>query len=123
MSNPPSSQGLIPDDLLSNIKKGDCVLFLGADLPLSYPGAPPSRPELAAALAERYGLPAGLSWPDTVQAYLGKHPNDHHGVRSFVLQTVHRPPGSSPARCTRPSPAPAFGPSSPAGTTSCWRRR
>ena len=28
-----------------NIKKGDCVLFLGADLPLSYPGAPPSRPD------------------------------------------------------------------------------
>ena len=23
--------GLIPDQLLSNIKKGDCVLFLGAD--------------------------------------------------------------------------------------------
>ena len=45
MSNPPSSQGLIPDDLLSNIKKGDCVLFLGADLPLSYPGARPSRPD------------------------------------------------------------------------------
>ncbi len=91
MSNPPSSQGLIPDDLLSNIKKGDCVLFLGADLPLSYPSVPPSRPELAAALAERYDLPAGLSWPDTVQAYLGKHPNDHHGVRSFVLQQCAGP--------------------------------
>ena len=58
---------LIPDDLLSNIKKGDCVLFLGADLPLGYPAAPPSRPELAVALGKRYGLPANLSWPETVQ--------------------------------------------------------
>lgn len=25
--------GLVPDELLSNIKRGDCVLFLGADTP------------------------------------------------------------------------------------------
>lgn len=35
---------LVPDELLSNIKRGDCVLFLGAD-------APPARPEPAQALA------------------------------------------------------------------------
>ncbi len=47
MNQTPPSTGLIPDELLSNVKKGDCVLFLGADLPLGYEGAPPSRPELA----------------------------------------------------------------------------
>lgn len=44
--------GLIPDQLLTNIKKGDCVLFLGADLPLGYEGAPLSRLELTTALAQ-----------------------------------------------------------------------
>ncbi len=57
MTDDAQTPGLIPDQLLSNIKKGDCVLFLGADLPLGYEGAPLSRPELAAALAEKYGLP------------------------------------------------------------------
>lgn len=38
MSSPPAQPAPIPDDLLANIKKGDCVLFLGADLPLDYPG-------------------------------------------------------------------------------------
>jgi len=83
--------GLIPDDLLSNIKKGDCVLFLGADLPLGYSGAPPSRPELAAALAERYGLPTGLSWPETVQAYLGCFPRDRNGIIRFVQEQCSGP--------------------------------
>ena len=87
----PTRQGLIPDQLLSNIKKGDCVLFLGADLPLGYPGAPLSRPELAAALAERYGLPAGLSWPETVQAYLGRFPRDRNGVIRFVQERCSGP--------------------------------
>ncbi len=53
--------GLIPNQLLSIIEKGDCVLFLGADLPLGYKSAPLSRPELAAAMAEKFGLPPGLS--------------------------------------------------------------
>jgi hypothetical protein len=66
------SSSLIPDDLPPNIKKGDCVLFLGADLPLDYEGAPPSRPELADLLAERYDLPPGRPWPETVQAYLNR---------------------------------------------------
>ena len=91
MPDTTQSAGLIPDQLLSNIKKGDCVLFLGADLPLGYPGAPLSRPELAAALAERYGLPAGLSWPETVQAYLGRFPRDRHSVIRFVQEQCGGP--------------------------------
>lgn len=83
--------GLIPDQLLSNIKKGDCVLFLGADLQLGCPGAPLSRPELAAALAKAYDLPPGLSWPETAQAYLGRHPRDRHGLISFVAERCSGP--------------------------------
>lgn len=86
MTSTSMSTGLIPDRLLANIKKGDCVLFLGADLPLGYPGAPLSRPELAAALAEQYDLPPGQPWPETAQAYLGRFPNDRHGLVSFVLE-------------------------------------
>ena len=62
MTDDTQTPGLIPDQPLSNIQKGACVLFLGADLSLSYEGAPLSRPELAAALAAKYDLPTGLVW-------------------------------------------------------------
>ncbi len=62
MTDETQTPGLIPDQLLSNIQKGDCVLFLGADLPLGYEGAPLSQPELAAALAAKYDLPTGSVW-------------------------------------------------------------
>ncbi len=91
MPNSPTP-GLIPDQLLNNIKKGDCVLFLGADLPLGYEGAPLSRPELAAALAQKYSLPSGRPWPETAQAYLGQHPGgDRHGLISFVAEHCSGP--------------------------------
>lgn len=91
MANNPHSPGLIPDHLLSTIKQGDRVLFLGADLPLDYPGAPLSRPELAQALAQKYGLPTGRSWPETASAYLGRFPNDLQGLTSFVLEQCGDP--------------------------------
>lgn len=81
-----STAGLIPDQLLANLKKGDCVLFLGADLPLGYAGAPLSRPELAAALAEKFALPRGLTWPKTVDEYLAKYTKDLNGLISFIMQ-------------------------------------
>jgi hypothetical protein len=31
--------GFIPDQVLGNVNRGDCVLFLGADLLLDYRGA------------------------------------------------------------------------------------
>jgi hypothetical protein len=82
---------LIPSELLKHLNKGDCALFLGADLPLGYPAAPPSRPELARALAERYELPVGLPWPETAQTYLGRFPNDRHGLISFVQERCNGP--------------------------------
>jgi formylglycine-generating enzyme required for sulfatase activity len=88
---------LIPDQLLSASKQGDRVLFLGADLPLGYQGAPLSRPELAQALAERYGLQAGQSWPETATAYLGRFANNLQGLTAFVLEQCGDPQ-------TRPGP-------------------
>ncbi len=86
-----SSPGLIPDQLLSNIKKGDCVLFLGADLPLGYEGAPLSRPELAATLAEKYGLPPNQPWPETAQTYLGQFNGDRNSLIRFVAEHCNGP--------------------------------
>ncbi len=87
----PNSVGLIPDQLLSNIKKGDCVLFLGADLPLGYEGAPPSRPELAQALAKQYDLPPDRSWPETVQGYLDRFGNGRGGLIAFLRNHLAGP--------------------------------
>jgi hypothetical protein len=83
--------GLIPDQLLNNIKRGDTVLFLGADVPLNYADAPLSRPEMTASLARRYELPSGLSWPETAQAYLSKFRGDRHGLISFVADRCSGP--------------------------------
>ena len=85
------SVGLIPDQLLRHIKKGDCVLVLGADLPLGYAGAPPSRPELARALAQRYDLPQGCSWPETVQNYLDRFNGDKSGLLAFLRDQLAGP--------------------------------
>ena len=91
MGNALPSSGLIPDQLLNNIKKGDCVLFLGADLPLGYAGAPLSRPELAQALAAKYDLPPDRSWPETAAAYLNKVHNDRRGLIDFVRENAVGP--------------------------------
>jgi formylglycine-generating enzyme required for sulfatase activity len=84
MPNIPQPTGLIPDELLSNINKSERALFLGADLPLGYDSAPPSRPELAQALAKQYDLPPGCSWPETVQSYLYRFNNDRGGLLAFL---------------------------------------
>ena len=76
--------GLIPEALLLHLRSRDNVLFFGADLPLGYAGAPLSRPELAEKLAKSHSLPANQSWPQTAQAYLGTHPNDRHGLITFL---------------------------------------
>ena len=85
------SVGLIPGQLVSNIKRGDCVLFLGADLPLGYDDAPPSRPELAQALATQYDLPPDCSWPETVQSYLDRFDNDRGGLLAFLRHHLASP--------------------------------
>ncbi|MEZ4735957.1 MAG: SIR2 family protein [Caldilineaceae bacterium] len=81
----------LPIDLVEYLNRGDCVLFLGDDLPLGYVGAPHSRDELAAALAARYDLPAGLTWPATAQAYLGRFPNNRHGLITFIADCCSGP--------------------------------
>jgi hypothetical protein len=91
MPVPSEPLGLIPNRLLSNIKRGDTVLFLGADLPLGYEGAPLSRPEMAAKLANIYELPLGLSWPEAAQAYLGRFGGDRHGLIAFVAEHCSGP--------------------------------
>ncbi|MAT42187.1 MAG: hypothetical protein CL609_07585 [Anaerolineaceae bacterium] len=76
--------GLIPDDLLQNIQKGDSILFFGADKPLPYSDAPLSHPQLAQNLARKYGLPLGKNWAETAQNYLNQNPTDRHGLLSFL---------------------------------------
>jgi len=83
--------GPIPDQLLGEINKGDCVLFLGADLPLDYPGAPLSRPELAAALSKEYGLSPNQSWPQAARAFLDQKTGDRNSLISFVAQHCSTP--------------------------------
>ncbi|MEA3308385.1 MAG: SIR2 family protein, partial [Chloroflexota bacterium] len=83
--------GLIPDALLHDVKQRDRVLFLGADLSLGYAGAPPSRLELAQALARQYDLPPDKSWPETATAYLSRFPNDRHGLIAFVREHCSGP--------------------------------
>ncbi|MFP4395039.1 MAG: SIR2 family protein, partial [Anaerolineales bacterium] len=79
-----TTTGLIPDRLLSDVKKGDRVLFLGADLPLGYSNAPLSRLKLAVALAESYDLPRGKSWSQTATDYLSRFHNDRQGLITFI---------------------------------------
>ncbi len=87
--------GLIPHQLLAEIKKGDCVLFLGADLPLGYEDAPLSRPELATTLAEKFDLPHHLSWSETVQLYLSQFHGDRNGLIRFVAEHNGSPPAKA----------------------------
>ena len=91
MATPVSTSELIPEPLLADIQKGDCVLFLGADLPLGYPGAPLSWPELAANLAARHRLPRHLSWPETARAYLDRPGRDRNSLITFVAERNRGP--------------------------------
>ena len=52
--------------LQNHLTTGRLALFLGADLPAALTGVP-GRAELAQELAQRYGLPAGLSLAATAQ--------------------------------------------------------
>ncbi len=54
MPDTPQSTGPIPDDLLRNIQKGDCVLFFGDDFgPLPTGDTPPGRAAFTARLAAK----------------------------------------------------------------------
>jgi hypothetical protein len=91
VSSQPS--GLIPDQLLNNIKKGDCVLFLSAALPLGYANAPLSRTELAQALAAKYYLLPDRSWPEMIvlndNAALIRSSNDPIRISKLKQELAH----------------------------------
>ena len=81
---------LIPEALSAQIRRGDCVLFFGADLPLGYDGAPPAYTELARTLATRYDLPVGRPWPETAATYLAKYSHDRHGLIGFLMEELDK---------------------------------
>ena len=60
-------------DLVDNVAPGNCVLFFGADYPLATPG-PPTRRQLADALAARYPdqVDGGQSLAEAAQQFLGQ---------------------------------------------------
>jgi hypothetical protein len=56
----------IPPELIEHLNRGDCVLFIGADLPRAVTGLP-SRSDLAREMAQRYHLDEALSLADVAQ--------------------------------------------------------
>ncbi len=79
----------IPNDLAENIAKGSCVLFLGADADLGADG-PPTRAQLAAALAAQYGLPPRESLAEAASAFLCQYPRNRHGLIDFIKGPLDR---------------------------------
>ncbi len=89
----------IPPDLVDSIAQGSCVLFLGADASYDTPewSGPPSRGQLAAALAAKYDWVApGQELRFAAEEFLGREPENLHGLISLVREQV--------AACTRPGP-------------------
>ena len=72
------------DLLLSNLSRGNGVLFWGADEALDYPAAPLSRPQLAAALAQQRGFEPGLSWLRVVELCQAQDAGSPKGVIDFL---------------------------------------
>ena len=89
----------IPPQLIENVAQGSCVLFLGADGSYSGDGwiGPPTRAQLAAALAERYDWVApGQELRFAAEEFLNREPADLHGLVTFVREQI--------SGCTRPGP-------------------
>jgi len=89
----------LPSQLVENIAQGKCVLFLGADAAYDADGwvGPPSRAQLASALADQYDWVA--SRHDLCRAadeFLSREPPDEHALREFVKTQAER--------CLQPGP-------------------
>lgn len=82
----------IPGELVEQVRRGRCVLFLGADASLTdgETVGPPNHNQLAAALAEKYGLPANQSLFKTADDFLCRQPQNRHGLISFVSNEIER---------------------------------
>ncbi len=81
----------IPDELLENLRQGNCVLFLGSDLPLGFDRglAPPCRAELAQALAGADDPLTPGDLPGVAQDYELDH--GRQALNGFVLERADRP--------------------------------
>ncbi len=76
-------------DLVDNVARGSCVLFFGADHPLATPG-PPTRRQLADALAERYPdqVDSGQSLADAAQQFISRQSGNRNALYSFLQGQV-----------------------------------
>lgn len=89
----------IPPDLVENIVRGSCVLFLGADDSFSTDSwiGPPSRAQLAAALADKYDwVTSRDDLRLAAEEFLSRDPPDYHGLVTFVQELV--------SACVEPGP-------------------
>jgi formylglycine-generating enzyme required for sulfatase activity len=85
MPTPPHPD-IIPNQLLANIEKGHCVLFLGADCSLG-PGSVSSRPELAQHLKQLYlDLEATTGLEQAAETFLALQPANRHALVSFLQE-------------------------------------
>ncbi|TEU19250.1 MAG: hypothetical protein E3J21_04305 [Anaerolineales bacterium] len=84
-----------PGELVENVARGSCVLFLGADHSLGETGSP-TRVQLAAALSGQYGLPPGQSLADAAQDFLSQQPRNRHGLITFLRNQVEPKPPLQP---------------------------
>jgi len=84
-------------DLVDNVARGSCVLFFGADYPLATPG-PPTRRQLADALAARYPgqVDSGKSLVETAQQFIDRQEGNLHAVHSFLHEQVMPVPAWEP---------------------------
>ena len=89
-------------DLVENVARGSCVLFFGADHPPATPG-PPTRRQLADALATRYPdqVDAGQSLADAAQQFTGRQGGNRHALIRFLQDQVAPAPAWAPTELHR----------------------
>lgn len=95
------SKSPVPDNIVSAVKKGECILFLGAMVsslspmgcPFQYIEGPPGGGELSKRLAKRCGYPLEDSWNlARVSLYYETHPDFS---RELLVKAIAEEVGSS----------------------------
>jgi len=85
----------IPPALSEAVAQGQSVLFLGADTSYSTPNwiAPPTRAELAQALADSYSwVPSELDLTSAAEAFLTQGPGTRSELLFFIQNEIERSP-------------------------------
>lgn len=84
-------------DLIDNVARGSCVLFFGADYPPAVPG-PPTRQQLADALAARYpdDVEPGQFLADAAQQFVSRQIGNRNALRRFLQDQVAPAPAWEP---------------------------